>query len=39
MAAWGWNPGNDALVGNNTSEVFRERDEDEYNRNSISAAF
>jgi hypothetical protein len=36
----GWNPGNDALVGNNASVGFRERDEDEYpRRNSTSAAF
>ena len=25
-----WNPGNDALVGNDASVAFRERDEDEY---------
>jgi hypothetical protein len=30
MAAWGWKPSNDALVGNNASLAFRERDEDEY---------
>jgi hypothetical protein len=36
----GWNPGNDALAGNNASVGFRERDEDEYpQRNSTSAAF
>jgi len=39
MAASGWNPGNDALVGNNASVAFRERHEDKYPATPLAPRF